>query len=111
MDRPILHYVHTTTWAAADMEVVAIVPAEGGLRDIGMDIYAVIQTGVDDGVPIVFMTFNDSVKHFRKLVGTTVPIEMTGWLRKKGRFEPDSLRLHRVRALRKAWYTPRARET
>lgn len=110
MDRPILDHVHTTTWAVADMEVVAIVPAEGSLREIGVDIHAVIQTGASEGIPIVFMSYNDrSVKHLRKLIGTTVPIEMTGWLRKKGRFEPDMLRLHRVRALQKAWYTPRAR--
>jgi hypothetical protein len=101
-----------TTWAAADMEIVDLVPAEGDLRDLGLDVHAVIRCGWDNHVPIAFLTAGDrkEIKQFRKLIGTTVPIEMVGWPRKKGRFEADSIRLHRVRTLRKAWYSPRVRE-
>lgn len=111
MDRPMLSYVPTTTWGIADMEIVDVVPAEGSLRDLGFDVHALIHCGWDERVPIAFLTTGDrkELRQFRKLVGKTVPIEMMGWPRKKGRFEPDMLRLRRVRALRKAWYTPRTR--
>lgn len=110
MNRPVLPYMHTTTWAYADMDVMAVVNPSGSLCDLGMDVHGLIRTDAGDRVPVAFLvTSNRAIRCFRALIGTTVAIEMTGDEDVRGNFTADTLNVRHVRALKNGRFSPRAR--
>jgi hypothetical protein len=110
MSRLVLPHMHTTTWAYANMDVMAVVNPPGSLCDLGMDVHGLIHADAGERVPVAFLVTTDrAIKRFRALIGTTVAIEMTGYEDKKGNFSPNTLNVHRVRVLKNGLFSPRAR--